>query len=219
MNEEFVLEKGIGVKSLEMICSAVFPNKCLFCGKILLDNRALCGDCDGGTVSKRDINDIKSAYIACEYDEGARNVIFRFKYEGKRLLSKPMANLIFKKADNITGDFLIPVPLHKKRLKERGFNQAGLLAAELAELTKLPAYDGLRRVKETEKQFELGPEQREANMDDAFALCNGFCVDDADILLVDDILTTGATVRACAKVLKQAGARSVSLIVFASAVL
>ena len=191
-----------------------------------MDRSALCDECKMFHVEHFDegcfdIGNICKVYGAFDYADGPRNVVFRFKYEGKRMLARQMAELIFQRVGEIgsCGDFLVPVPLHKGRERERGFNQAGLLATGLSILTGLPAYDGLMRRRETMRQFELSADERKANVSGAFELKEGFDVSGADVLLVDDILTTGATARECASVLKHAGARSVKLIVFAIAVM
>lgn len=202
-----------------MVYGAVFPNKCLFCRKVL-DNptEITCADCEmAARVETKAPEGGCRIYAACDYSEAVRHAVFRYKYEGKRVLARPMAGLIFGRFGKIDADFLLPVPLHSKRIKERGFNQAALLAAELSGPMALPAYDGMVRTRDTAKQFELNPHQRAANVAGAFALKDGFCVEGRDVVLVDDILTTGATVAECVGVLKAGGAKSVSLIVFAVA--
>jgi ComF family protein len=101
-------------------------------------------------------------------------------------------------------DGICPVPLHKNRLRKRGFNQSLLLAQELAEDLGIPVYpDGLRRIRDTLPQMELTREERLNNVKDAFAAgmeFHGRC-----ILLVDDVLTTGASIRECARVVREGG--------------
>lgn len=222
MNDKFLLKKSGGRILLAKTYEAVFPNKCLFCGRVLDHIKAvLCGDCAKSAKFGMGVipEHICRVYVAYEYEQEARNTIFRFKYEGKRLLAKPMARMIFERFGKIMDyDFLVPVPLYVARAKERGFNQAALLATELSGLMGLPAYDGMIRAKDTKQQFQLGFEERIANMANAFGIKEGFEICGKNILLVDDILTTGATAAECAKVLKDAGAKSVSLIVFAGAV-
>ena len=112
-------------------------------------------------------------------------------------------------------DAVVPVPLHKKRLRERGFNQSDVLAEALAKELQTPKEDWLVRVKNTRKQSMLPMEERAANIADAFQAvksCKG-----KSILLVDDVCTSGATGHACAKALRAAGARHVELFVFADA--
>ena len=221
MNDKFLLKKSGGAFLLEKTYETIFPNKCLFCRRVLDDARAvLCGECvksakfGAGVMPEH----VCRVYVAYEYEQEARHAIFRFKYEGKRLLAKPMARLIFDCFGKMGYDFLVPVPLHAARIKERGFNQAALLAMELSGLMDLPAYDGMVRIKDTKQQFQLDFEERADNMVNAFGIKESFDVRNKNVLLVDDILTTGATVAECAKVLKEVGAKSVSLVVFAGVV-
>jgi len=225
MNDKFLVKKGIGARVAEGVFGAIFPNKCLFCDIVLMDARAeICDGCVkmfhvehfGGYA---EIEEISCVYGAFEYTDGPRDAIFQLKYEGRKMLARQIAGLIHKRIGRVGGNFLLAPPLHEKRERERGFNQANLLALELAILMELPAYDGLTRRKETAPQFEMNVEERKANITGAFEVKGGFDVRGADILLVDDVLTTGATAGECAAVLKRAGANSVSLIVFAVAAL
>ncbi|MDR2183595.1 MAG: ComF family protein [Clostridiales bacterium] len=199
------MKKSRGQIAIEVVHDSIFPNKCLFCCRVMDDLREIfCGGC--------------ADYAACDYnDEAVRHVIFRFKYEGKRMLARRMAEMIFRSLGEIDADCLVCVPLHEKRMKERGYNQAGLLALELSGLCGVPAYDGMTRVRETARQFDLKPEERAANVAGAFGLKEGFCVAAKDVLLVDDVLTTGATAAECGRVLTEAGAKSVKLAAFARA--
>lgn len=113
-------------------------------------------------------------------------------------------------------DVIVPVPLHRKRRRERGFNQAEELARWLSRRRKLPLWNGLRRIKATEVQARLRRSQRLRNQAGAYALRN----EQSDLtgkqcLIIDDVFTTGATVNACARILKKAGAESVSALTVA----
>ena len=206
-NDGFLIKKSFGWTVLEAVYDSIYPNKCLFCGRVMDDLKVIsCADC----AELHDGN----------YDEQlVANVVFRFKYNGKRMLARRMAQAIFGRDDEINGDCLIPVPLHANRVKERGYNQAELLAIELSLLCGLPAYDGILRTRYTAKQFDLNPEERAANVAGAFVVKDGFCVVGRRVVLVDDVLTTGATSGECERVLLEAGAKSVELVVFATAVL
>jgi ComF family protein len=226
MNDACLLKKSRGQTALEMVYDGIFPNKCLFCKKVLDDAReTACEDCRESALFVHDFRDdffenIGKVYVAYDYDaETVRDAVMRFKYGGKRLLAGKMAGGIFGCLGNFDepiGDFLVCVPLHEGRMKERGYNQAALLALELSGLYGLPAYDGMMRVRETAKQFDLGPKERIENVSGAFALKEGFCVEGRDILLVDDVLTTGATVMECGRALIKAGAKSVNVVAFAA---
>jgi ComF family protein len=104
---------------------------------------------------------------------------------------------------------LVPVPVHRERLRERGYNQAELIARELARITRVPCIDLLERVRPTTKQHRLDRSARLANLRQAFALRPGVRVLPATVVLVDDIVTTTATLEACASVLRNAGVEAV----------
>jgi len=220
----YLIKKSLYDQIAQALLKALYPNKCLFCKKIMdIISKTTCSGCEAalqfnGGFGNDIFTDISDIYAAYNYSEAAADAIFRFKYEGKRLLAHPMAHAVnfFLSGKAIEADFLIPVPLHKARLKERGYNQAAALAVELGVLMKLPVYDCMLRIKNTKRQFDLGPEERVQNMTDAFVLKNDFDVMGKDVILIDDILTTGATARECAKTLKQAGVRSVRLVVFSA---
>jgi ComF family protein len=113
-------------------------------------------------------------------------------------------------------DMVMPVPLHTKRLRMRGFNQALLLAVGAAERFNIPlVYDNLVRVRYTRPQVELSGLERTANVQGAFQLARPDAVEDKRILLVDDVYTTGSTMNECAKVLKDTGAAAVIVLTLA----
>jgi len=115
-------------------------------------------------------------------------------------------------------DYGLPIPLHPVRLRERGFNQSQLIAEILKEDHGLPVItDGLIRLRPTEPQSFLGQKERWTNLEGAFTIKCSFNINSNSILLIDDLLTTGATASAAAKVLKDAGAKKVGLLVVALA--
>lgn len=113
-------------------------------------------------------------------------------------------------------DLLVPVPLHPNRLRERGYNQSALLARALAERSGIAWQDVLVRVRDTPHQTGLGRAERLKNLDGAFALRKGSDVTGKRILLVDDVFTTGTTLRQCAAVLHQYGAVEIHGVTLAS---
>ncbi|MEO7165521.1 MAG: phosphoribosyltransferase family protein [Spartobacteria bacterium] len=106
-------------------------------------------------------------------------------------------------------DLIVPVPLHPARKRERGFNQAALLARELKRRSRIPLGDVLQRTRYTTTQTQFDRSERMENLKGAFRLRQRSSVQDLRMLLVDDVLTTGSTLSECASVLKQAGALSV----------
>ena len=150
-------------------------------------------------------------HAALRHDGVARQLLLGLKYRGGRHLVGPLAELVAPIVPAGT-DVLVPVPLHEGRLRQRGFNQSELLARELGRRARRPVLDGaLTRVRETPSQTGLSPAERVANVRGAFAAAER--LDGQHVLLVDDVCTTGATLYACARTLKRAGAASVSAIV------
>jgi ComF family protein len=157
------------------------------------------------------------------YDGSLMEAIHRFKYAKRTSLSRPLSALCREAFSRFWGpgaiDLLVPVPLHVKRLRERGFNQAYLLIKRWAKS------DGLRcdlfslvRTRWTEPQTSLSRKERQRNIRGAFAVRNQDRMSGRRILLVDDVYTTGSTVNECARVLMKAGAEFVDVLTLARAV-
>ena len=157
--------------------------------------------------------------IAAPYlmDGAVRDLVHSLKYENLRASAPDMGRLMARNLARrqISADVLAPVPLHRRRERQRGYNQSLLLAREIAVATGVPARDGLLvRTLDTPPQVSMsGHEKRRRNIEGAFE-CAGD-VSGLKVLLIDDVVTTGATMEACARPLKAAGARSVSGLAFA----
>ena len=152
-----------------------------------------------------------------QYDAPLREAIFLFKYRRRRAMAGPLGALLVEAlpAHARECEAIVPVPLHPSRLRERGFNQSRLLAEVVATSLGLPLDERLARVRETQHQVGSDSRQREANVRDAFGWRAGD-VSPRVVLLIDDVLTTGATMRACARSLRAAGAQVVHGLALAS---
>lgn len=145
------------------------------------------------------------------YEGAARDLLHRFKYQYKTHLRRPLALLAL---EGLTGiiqrqqpDMIVPVPLHRSRLRSRGFNQAVLLGSVFSTRLALPMLvDGLVRIRWTEPQIELSADQRRSNVKGAFSCARSADINGKRVLLLDDVMTTGSTVDECAKELKKSGA-------------
>jgi ComF family protein len=138
--------------------------------------------------------------------------IQRLKYARRRMLADALGHLLAERYPFAPDALLVPVPLHVTRLRERGFNQAVLLARRLGRARGLPvASRALVRLRATHAQPGLGATARRRNLADAFALRPGTAIARRVVVLVDDVLTTGATADACAAVLLAAGALRVDV--------
>jgi ComF family protein len=156
------------------------------------------------------------------YDGSLRAIVHAFKYGGCRSLARGLGARLRESAAGLLGnaDIVVPVPLHRSRRRGRGFNQARELARHLG----LPLVDALRRTRATWSQTDLPAAARHANVRDAFALARrqlpwlALNVEGLRIVIVDDVSTTGATIEACARVLRAAGAADVSAVTAARVV-
>lgn len=192
----------------------VRPPFCLRCGSGVeeLDGR-LCRRCQSTPLQ---IDHIRSAVVS----EGVlREALHAFKYRGVTALAVPLAGLMAEHwaRHPARADVMVPVPLHKSRLRSRGFNQAAYLARELAMCVDLPLDEEvLVRHRRTAAQVDLGAEQRKQNVREAFR-CESNGAVERRVLLIDDVCTTGSTLEACAVALQRGGARSVQALTLARA--
>lgn len=149
------------------------------------------------------------------YDGTLREAIHRLKYGKLRRLAPPLADLLFA-MDIPDVDYIVPVPLHPSRLKQREFNQAGLVARHLSRRTGIPLdLLSLEKVTNTPPQVGLPRRQRLANERKAFRVLEGGPLKGRRVLLMDDVATTGATLRACARALAAGGTALVEAVTLA----
>ncbi len=182
----------------------VEPPLCPHCGRPMVSGR-LCPLC------QRDPLQIDGVRSVAYLDGTLREAIHHFKYSNLQHLAIPLGRLMgqYWEKSPLPAEIIVPVPLHTDRLRERGYNQAALLARELGKSIGLPiSENSLVRVRATRPQVELGAQERKENVNDAFR-CSSMELKGKRILLIDDVCTTGATLEACSMALRQAGARSV----------
>ena len=152
------------------------------------------------------------------YFEGVlREAVHRLKYYGRTALAEPLGGLMvaYWVQHPMPADVIVPVPLHTARLRERGYNQAALLAREMACRVGLALNEQtLVRRRATASQVKLDARQRKENVRDAFR-CSDNALTGKQVLLIDDVCTTGATLAACAVALHEGGARSVQALTLA----
>ena len=159
---------------------------------------------------------------AVGYSGTARAMIHELKFQGHIELAPVMARRCFQVIEDEWAfeefDAIVPVPLHETRWRERGFNQAEEIGRELERLTQIPmAPETLERIRPTRQQSTLHHKDRADNVRNAFLCDRAAGVRDRRLLLLDDVITSCATVNECARALKEAGARSVMVLVFARA--
>jgi len=198
----------------------VDPPLCARCGdhlELQVEGEALCDRCLTRPLS------FSVARSAGAYDGALREIVHAFKFDRRRLLAEPLARLMCREGLKVLGgaDAVVPVPLHAVRSFRRGFNQADDLAREIG----LPVWRLLRRQRAGRPQASLPASRRAKNLRDAFALSyrmrfgrQGLDCRGKTLVLIDDVMTTGATLDECAKVLLGAGASDVRALTVARAV-
>jgi ComF family protein len=162
------------------------------------------------------------ARAVARFEDGpARTLVHRLKYSDRAELSRPVASWMARAGADILADadLLTPVPLHALRLWRRQFNQAAALATEISRQTGKPCdLTALQRVKATSSQVGLSRTQRAENVQGAFRIAEGAALRGLNVVLIDDVLTSGATANASSRALLRAGAKRVDVLVFARVV-
>lgn len=211
------------------VLSLVYPKFCLTCGKPLGPEfqDPVCNVCWGSIRKnepafsyKLDTQHFDRAYSVCVYEGVIKECVHFLKYNAKLSLARPLAELMAVYAryhlgvDNI--DFLVPVPLHPAKQREREFNQTEILARRISKILNIPVMvNNLKRVKNSQPQTKLSGAERLINIKGAFEVKDKAGFKNKSVLLIDDVFTTGATVDECAKTLKQAGAKKVEVLTLA----
>ncbi len=216
---------------IELAVESFFPRRCVGCGKL---GNFLCPDCleklprllpplcpncgkpqASGIVCpdcrrrQTVIDGIRSPF---KFDDAIRKAIYELKYRNLKAIAPCLAELLtdYLRSNPLVGEVLVCVPLHPLRLRERGYNQSSLLASELGKRIDLPVIeDCLIRVKRAQPQVRAGSiEERRRNVTDAF-VCRDAKLTGKQIILIDDVCTSGATLESCAAALKSKGTASV----------
>lgn len=195
----------------------VEPPWCARCGRAYAHEpqfEHLCGEC----ITRP--RNYRRARSVAHYRGLLRNVLHLFKYGMKQHLALTLGSMMTERLASLHSewqhDLIMPVPLHPRRLRGRGFNQALSLAAALSRHVRVPLDRfTLKRVRWTKSQVGLSEAQRASNVQDAFLVSRPEAVRDASILLIDDIYTSGSTVDECSRVLMNAGAEAVDVLTLA----
>ncbi|MGD1016373.1 MAG: ComF family protein [Roseiarcus sp.] len=236
--------RGLGRLALD----ALYPPTCIACRAATGEADALCPACwrairfierpycdrlgtpfvedlGAGVLSPQAIADppaFRRARAVARFEDGpARRLVHRLKYSDRGELARPLGAWMARAGADLLAeaDAIVPVPLHPFRLWTRRFNQAAALARAIAQRTGKPFEpQALQRVKATRSQVGLSREQRAENVQGAFRASPGAPIRGRRIVLVDDVLTSGATANAAARALLRAGASGVDLLVFARVV-
>lgn len=225
--------------------NVIFPKSCLICNKIIsggsfcvedwnklhflqkpacdicfqpfefeVEDQTICGKC------AQNRPEYFKALAVLNYDESSRTLITKFKYFDQTNLAKYFAELMFKQAKEILPniDFIAPIPLHKFRIINRKYNQSALLAKNISGLSdKKVILDLLIRTKNNKPQASLNQKMRRKNVAGIFKVKEKYLeeIRGKNILLIDDVITTGATVESCCKVLKKCGVARIYVLTLA----
>lgn len=202
-----------------------YPPMCGICGK--LDSNFLCKKCEKILELHEEQNIIKVENMNFEeliyifkYEGIIRENLLKYKFEEKSYLYKTFVNFLLKNDkifENMKNyDTIIPVPISKKRNRQRGYNQSFLIAKEISKYTNLKLINNcLFKTKNVIEQSKLTKEEREQNIKNVYSLKNGDKIESKKILLIDDIYTTGSTVNECCRILKKANPKKIGVVVLA----
>ncbi len=198
---------------LDSLLCLIFPEKCRGCGK---KGRPLCTECFKkipalNALAIRGRDPIIKIFSYTAYSGLAKNIIMDFKFKGKKDLAEPLAQMAVKALPThlraAENTLLIPVPLHHLRYKERTFNQSELIAKEISALIGIPVCNiSIIRAGNTSFMHKLTTKQRRKNIKGAFKVVRPELLKEKTVIIIDDILTTGATTEELAKVIKESGA-------------
>lgn len=205
---------------LEKLIELIYPPKCVLCDNALSQIDSLCSACQSNLkISKTEI-DIPylepytaKCYSLFEYKDEIRAAICRFKFNGYKNYSDFFSKIIYRYLINSNNqfkvDYICSVPMTKKSLSSRGYNHAEIIAGKLSDFSGIEHYEALIKIKENSRQHQLGAKERFENVKGVYDVQDGAKVIGKTFLLVDDIITTGNTLKECAKTLYLAGAKKV----------
>lgn len=205
----------------------IYPPICPVCEEIVDERYQLCENCATKILKidtyKNLIFPINAIMRITKYRKGTRSLLRRLKFDNNTNVLAALQKILFDAASNgkiknflADIDIATYVPLHEKRLKKRGYNQTELIFKDWLLAQNLPAENLLIRTKATPHLYKYNPEERKKILQGAFSVVEGVDVRGKNILIVDDIFTTGATAAGCASVLKSAGAAKIFMLAFAS---
>ena len=217
----------------DFLANIIYPQKCAFCEDISDNRTVLCESCKDLVLkvidsSQFDFSDEKYNFAnkivaVFEYNKVTSKAILRLKNVGDRDIVEFFGELLCKEFYNNFAvgeiDLLIPVPMHKLKRRLKGFNHSDCIAKYVSEKTDIPVIkNALIKVKNNKTQHFLSEQERKENILGVYALKRNKDIKDKNILLVDDVITTGSTLSECATVLYKNGAKSVSALVIGATI-
>lgn len=232
------------LKIKEMLLDLIFPAVCLHCGtelmetektsrichkclgEIRINSTLFCARCRARLPDNRKICHRDTQYMlaaAVNYDGPIKDIVHQLKYRRWTSLAdviRPILNEYIGKIDlSLENSVIIPIPLHPERLKERGFNQSEIIGSIISEISGIPMRDDLLiRSRKTKAQAELKNfQERSENMTGAFSAINSDALKNKNVILVDDVYTSGSTMDDAARALRESGAKKILAFAFTKA--
>ena len=224
----------------KFLLDLIWPNRCAYCDKVIKWNEKYCKECyeqmeftgfDNCKVcgqspcecvyknGKRAYPRFDSCISVADYKTSSREMVLNLKFHRSVYAAEVMAEFMYEKIKDIDyiNPIVIPIPMYTKKESKRGYNQTKLIAKHLAKYLDYPYSDKvLFKIRDTKPQKDLTAAQRKKNVLKAFEVKLPEEVKYRDVILVDDVITTGSTLNECAKMLKRAGALSVNVVTFAT---
>jgi ComF family protein len=211
------LAGAVGALVVEHVLDLLCPRGCAACDEPLTSRAALCRGCASSVERVHDSGIVRAF---AEHGGALATAVHRLKYQGRSDLAAPLGALLATVEPAVPVDLVVPVPLHPLRLCERGFNQSALLAARVARARSVPlAPLALRRLRASTAQAKLRRAERLESDGLEFVAPEPRLFAGKSVLLVDDVVTTGATLSACARAVLEAGAQRVCAVALTRAVL
>lgn len=219
------------ISLIERIIRLLYPAKCMVCETILKEESTafICESCKKdlkrygrGFFRAAELPYIDGLFAAFNYIDGIETAIHAFKFKNQPRLSETIGGLLSEELSKygvLPGfDYIVPVPMHPRKKRQRGYNQSELIAKQLGEFLNMEVRtDILKKTRYTRPQSKLKRNDRLHNLEGAFSVSPDVFVEGKRILLVDDVLTTGTTINTCAKILKDKGVNMIYGIVIAIA--
>lgn len=208
---------------LQAVFDLLLPPRCPECGREMDDYGAWCPACQKKyrlnsklDVEQHDLLYVDEVIVLADYCGAVRRLLQKIKYGRRRAAVAYLQAFLPQTISDEAPPTVVPVPVHSRRLKKRGYNQTTLIFRNWAEKNRRDWREALSRVKETAPQYQLDPTARRENIKGAFSVTRPEGILNQRVLLVDDIFTSGSTLDECAHELRRAGADSVQALVLAS---
>ena len=213
------------IKIFDYILSLIYPPKCVFCGTVI-DKSDICEECEktlpftkGDSIYQK-FPFVDKCISPLYYKDYVRRAVLRFKFAGCSCYSRRLGRIMSECAENNLDcgsiDMVSCIPLSRKRMHDRGYNQAELLAKEISKKVGVEYLPTLKKIRHNTAQSTIkDSKQRAANVIGAYSVIDAEEVKGKYILLVDDVVTTGSTVSECARILKKSGAKAVYCVTLA----